>query len=61
MSSLYLQDANGPAAESIISFSDSVILLILPIALGVLLFIFFSLASTFSHRYLLDHQALEFC
>jgi len=60
VSSLYLQDANGPAAESILTFSDSVMLLILPIALGVLLFMLRSLASTLSHRLLLEHQALEF-
>lgn len=60
MSSFYLQDPNGPSAESILAFSDSVILLILPIAFGVLAFLCSLLFKVFSHRALVEHQALEF-
>jgi len=60
MSSLYLQDANGPAAESMLSFSDSVILLILPIASGVLLYSASLFQKSFTTRFLIEHQALEF-
>jgi len=60
MSSLYLQDANGPAAESMLSFSDSVIFLILPIAFGVLLYLFSLFFSVCTHRLLIEHQSLEF-
>jgi len=60
MSSLYLQNANGPAAESILSFSDSVMLLILPIATGVLFYMFSLGFKLPSHRNLKEHQALEF-
>jgi len=60
VSSLYLQDANGPGAESILAFSDSVILLILPIAFGVLAFLCSLFFKTFTYRGLVEHQALEF-
>ena len=60
MSSFYLQNANGPSAEFILSFSDSVMLLIVPIAIGVLVYIFSLLRPSPSHRLLLEHQALEF-
>ena len=60
MSSLYLQNANGPAAESMLRFSDSVLLLILPIATGVLLYMFSLLFKVCSHRFLIEHQLLEF-
>lgn len=60
MSPLYLQNANGPAAESIVSFSDIVILLILPIAFGVLLYIVTLLFKLSSYRNLKEHQSLEF-
>lgn len=60
MQSLYLQNANGPAAESMLRFSDLVILLILPIAFGVLLYIFSLLLSYPSHRLLTESQSLEF-
>jgi len=60
VSSLYLQNANGPSAEFILTFYDSVILLILPIAFGVLLYIFSILISSPSFRLLKEHQALEF-
>jgi len=60
MQSLYLQNANGPAAESMLSFSDSVLLLILPIAFGVLLYISSLMLNLCTHRLLSEHQALEF-
>jgi len=60
MRSLYLQNANGPAAESMLSFSDSVIILILPIAFGVLLYMSSLLFKVCTHRLLSEHQALEF-
>ena len=43
-----------------LSFSDSVILLILPIALGVLLYIVSLFLKSSTYRLLLDHQFLEF-
>jgi len=60
MSNLYLQNANGPSAEAMLHFSDSVILLILPIAVGVLLFMLSLLPKLFTHRLLVEHQAVEF-
>ena len=60
MYSLYLQNANGPAAEYMLSFSDGVILLILPIALGVLLYMSSLIFKLRSHRLLTEHQLLEF-
>lgn len=60
MQSLYLQNANGPAAEYMLSFSDRVIFLILPIAIGVLTFMVSLLMSVCKHRLLAEHQPLEF-
>lgn len=60
MCSLYLQNANGPSAEALLTFSDSVLLLVLPIAFGVLSYILFLCRLSFSYRYLIEHQALEF-
>jgi len=60
MYSLYLQNANGPSAESMLSFSDSAMLLILPIASGVLLYLASLLFKLCTHRLLIEHQALEF-
>lgn len=60
MRSLYLQDANGPAAEAILSFSDAVILTTLPILCGVLLFILRLVAPSPNHRLCTEHQRLEF-
>jgi len=60
VSSLYFQDANGPSAESILSFSDGVLVLILPIALGVLFYIVSFIINSPSFRLLTEHQALEF-
>ena len=56
----YLQDANGPAAEAMLSFSDSVMLLILPIAVGVLTYLLSYLLRSPTHRFLVEHQILEF-
>jgi len=58
--SLYLQDANGVSAEALLSFSDSVILLVLPIAFGVLLFMFSRIITLPSFRHFTSNQALEF-
>ena len=60
MSSLYLQNANGPAAEAILVFSDSVLLLILPIAFGLLCFLASLLLKSCTFRFFSEHQALEF-
>jgi len=60
MSSLYLTNANGPSAEALLHFSDAVLLLILPIAAGVLLVLLSLFPKLFSHRKLTEHQALEF-
>jgi len=60
MHSLYLQNANGPAAESMLNFSDRVILLILPIAFGVLIYIASFFLKVCTHRLLIEHQSLEF-
>merc|ERR1739838_71838 len=43
-----------------LSFSDSVLLLILPITFGVLLYIASLLLKVSTHRLLSEHQALEF-
>merc|ERR1739838_1075330 len=48
------------AAESMLSFSDSVIVLILPIAFGVLLYLASLLLKVSTHRLLSEHQSLEF-
>merc|ERR1712212_1333272 len=53
-------NANGPAAESLLTFSDGVMLLVLPIAFGVLLFMFSLVFRSFTHRLLIESQALEF-
>lgn len=60
MSSYYLQDANGPSAEALISFSDLTLLLILPIAVGVLLYIALLIFSIPSFRLFTEIQRLEF-
>lgn len=60
MSRLYFQDANGPSAEAILSFSDLTLLLILPIAVGILLFIIHLSVSSPRFRYFTEHQPLEF-
>jgi len=60
ITNFYLQDANGPSAESILLFSDLVLMLILPIALGVLVFLGSLSFKIPSFRFLTDHQALEF-
>merc|ERR1712212_1383734 len=53
-------NANGPAAESMLNFSDREIFLILPIAFGVLLYMVSVLMSVCTHRLLVEHQPLEF-
>lgn len=60
MRNLYLQDANGPSAEAMLSFSDGAMLLIIPIAFGVLVFMlsFFYAVPTYSR--LIESQLLEF-
>ena len=60
MSSFYFQNANGPSAEAMLTFSDAVILLILPIAMGVFLFLLSLFPKFFTYRKLTEHQALEF-
>jgi len=60
MSSLWFQDPNGPSAECLISFHDCVLILIFPIAIGVLGFILSFFYKLFSYRLLLENQALEF-
>jgi hypothetical protein len=60
MSSYYLQDANGPSAEAILSFSDLVILLIIPISFLIFSHCLLLLLRYPTFRNLLDHQALEF-
>jgi len=58
--STYFQNPNSPFAEKILLFSDGVMLLIIPIAFGVLYYIL-RLTSRFPlFRKLTDNQALEF-
>ena len=57
---MYLQNANGPSAEAILSFSDLTLLLVLPILTGVLILIISRLFISPSFRNLKEHQALEF-
>merc|ERR1712087_679195 len=53
-------NANGPSAEAMLSFSDLVMVLALPISIVVLRFILsFTLRSPM-HRYFIEHQSLEF-
>jgi len=58
--SLYLPNANGPSAEALLSFSDSVMLLVLPIAAGILLYIFRIILSIAAFRKFTEHNLLEF-
>merc|ERR1712168_1744563 len=53
-------NANGPSAEAMLSFSDSVILLVIPIAFGVISYILFLCRKSLTHRSLIEHQYLEF-
>jgi len=57
--SFYLQDANGPTCEALLSFSDLVYLVILPIAVGVFLSLIILLLNSPTFRYLTDSQPLE--
>jgi len=56
---LYLQDANGPTCEALLSFSDLVYLVIIPIASGVLVFLLCLILKTPTSRYLIESQPLE--
>jgi hypothetical protein len=60
VSSFYFQDANGPSAEGILSFSDLTIALILPVSFLVLGSIIIMLQKLPSYRNFTEHQALEF-
>jgi len=60
VSSNYLQDANGPSIEAILSYSDLTLCLILPIAVLVLLLLFSLLLSSPSAMNYREHQGLEF-
>ena len=59
ISNLYLQDANGPTCEALLSFSDLVYLVILPIAVGVLVFQVRLTLKSPTFRYFTDSQPLE--
>ena len=59
ISSLYLQDANGPTCEALLSFSDLVYLVILPIAVGVLVILLSLIPESATSRYLTESQPLE--
>ena len=60
MSSLYFQDANGPSAEALLSFSDLSLLLILPLCFGVFSCLFSLLLHSPTVRYYVENQFLEF-
>jgi len=60
MSSLYFQDANGPSAEAILIFSDGAMVLILPIATGVLVYMFSLIFALPTYSLLIESQLLEF-
>ena len=60
VSSLYFQDANGPSAEALLSFSDLTLILVLPICFGVISFLFSLLLHSPSVRYYVENQFLEF-
>jgi len=60
ISNLYLQDANGPTSEALLSFSDLVMSLILPIAIGVFLYLGSLVLRFPRHRKLTESQILEF-
>ena len=55
-----MQNANGPAAESMLHFSDFTLIAILPVSSGVLGYLFSLLLKTPSFRFLIEHQGLEF-
>jgi len=54
------QNANGPSAEAILSFSDCVIILILPIAFGIIVYIALLLLKSSAYRNFTEHNLLEF-
>ena len=57
---MYLQDANGPSIEAILSYSDLTLCLILPVAVLVLLLLFSHLLSSPTVLSYREHQGLEF-
>lgn len=59
-SSSIQQNANGPSAEAILSFSDCVIILILPIAFGIIVYIALLLLKSSAYRNFTEHNLLEF-
>jgi len=59
-SSSLLQNANSPAFEAMLSFHDLVLGAVLPILLGVLLFLIFLFCTQSRHRKLTDSQPVEF-
>ena len=54
------QNANGPSAEALLSFSDCVIILILPIAFGIIVYIALLLLKSSAYRNFTEHNLLEF-
>jgi len=60
VSSLYFQDANGPSAEALLSFSDLSILLVLPICFGVISCLVILLLRSPTVRFYVENQFLEF-
>jgi len=60
VSTLYFQDANGPSAEALLSFSDLSLVLVLPICFGVIRCLFILLLQSPCVRYYVEHQFLEF-
>jgi len=56
VSSLYFQDANGPSAEALLSFSDLSLLLVLPICFGVVSCLFILLLPSPFVRYYVELQ-----
>ena len=57
---MYLQDANGPSIEAILSYSDLTLCLILPIAFLVLFLLFVHTLSSPMVLSYYEHQGLEF-
>jgi len=60
ITNLYLQDANGPTSEALLRFSDLVMTLILPIAIGVFVYLVSLVLRSPRHRKLTESQFLEF-
>ena len=60
ISNFYLQDANGPTSEALLRFADLVMVLILPIAIGVFVFLISLVIRYPRHRLVSESQLLEF-